>query len=315
MNLLRLRIRPAGAWVTPWQADTLMGMLACALARAAGDTRLEDELLDPWRAGHPPFVLSDAFPGDLLPAPACLPLLGWPEEQRKLVKRTEWLTPEQFRQLQAGNMPAITAELPEAYSDGSRVRNTLDRVTDRTGAPGSLFDTPAILLAREQPWLSVYGKVAPGKETLLLELFHLLSETGFGADASVGFGQFSVDASHDGAAWLVDVTGADGWVSLSTCQPGPRDPTDGCWRSFIKQGKLGPDFGVDSVFKRPQWMLRPGARFRQPPPLPDWAGRVIASEELLPAALLNQLHSRGVRPVQPAFALAVPMKWRQEFSE
>jgi len=34
MNLVRLRITPLGPWVTPWQADTLLGALASACARA-----------------------------------------------------------------------------------------------------------------------------------------------------------------------------------------------------------------------------------------------------------------------------------------
>ena len=80
----------------------------------------------------------------------------------------------------------------------------------------------------------------------------------------------------------------------------------------MKYGKLGPDFGVRSVFKRPQFMLRPGACFRQPPPLPEWAGRLIPSEHLIPAATLDELRDRGIHPVQPAFALAVPMKWAKE---
>jgi CRISPR type III-A-associated RAMP protein Csm4 len=321
MKLVRFRLQPTGSWRTPWQADTLVSALAAVGARVHGAVWLEQELLGPWRQNDPPFVLSDACPADLLPAPAFLPLLKWPDTERKRVKKAAWLTVEQFAALQRGGKPS----LPEGAGAGAgfaasaacvaseaRLRNTLDRLTDATGNAGSLYPVPAVSLAKGFPHLSVYARVMPGKEELLSRLFSLLAETGFGADASAGFGHFRVAGKFEGASWLTQAAEPDAWVSLSTFQPGANDPTKGYWQSFVKYGKLGPGFGIDGVFKRPQWMLRPGSCFHETNSPRDWYGRLISTEELLAPNTATELAAQGIRPVHPAFALAVPMKWAKE---
>ena len=59
-TLVRLRLRPLGAWTTPWQADSLLGAVAVTWARAYGVGALMRDLIEPWLAGEPPFVVSDA---------------------------------------------------------------------------------------------------------------------------------------------------------------------------------------------------------------------------------------------------------------
>jgi hypothetical protein len=129
----------------------------------------------------------------------------------------------------------------------------------------------------------------------------------------VGQGHFEWDGTFHDASWLADVKAASGWISLSTFQPAQRDSTHGYWHSFVKYGKLGPGLGVDGVFKRPQWMLRPGSCFREQGAAREWYGRVIGTEELLPYATGKELEAAGIRPVQPAFALAVPMRWAEVY--
>jgi hypothetical protein len=66
---------------------------------------------------------------------------------------------------------------------------------------------------------------------------------------------------------------------------------------------------VASVFKRPQWMIRAGACFRQTGLRREWYGRWIPAEHLLLDDARGQLEAAGVRAGQPAFALAVPLRW------
>lgn len=91
--LVRLNLKLLGVWTTPWQADSLLGALACTWARSRGANALQRDFLDPWLAGEPPFVVSDAFPGHSLPAPASVSLWwDWPADKRKEVKKRRWLT-------------------------------------------------------------------------------------------------------------------------------------------------------------------------------------------------------------------------------
>jgi hypothetical protein len=68
------------------------------------------------------------------------------------------------------------------------------------------------------------------------------------------------------------------------------------------------------VFKRPQLMLEAGACFQSQNGRRGWYGRLIPSEQLLPDSTRQTLLVEGKAPVQPAFALAVPMRWAEEYN-
>jgi CRISPR-associated protein Csm4 len=127
----------------------------------------------------------------------------------------------------------------------------------------------------EQTYLSVYARIAAGFEPLLLELFRELARVGFGADASTGKGQFEIVSDWEDAGWLDRVIeNRDGIVVLSSFQPAAGDPTEGY---CVKYGKVGPDFGLAHVFRRPLLMLRPGACFKTPGPQP-FIGRAVSMD-------------------------------------
>ena len=242
MRLYRFRIVPESPWLTPWQADTLAGMLCCACARTRGSSFLQKEILEAALAGEPRFVLSDAFPDDWLPVPIALRLQDWPHDQRKTVKRARWVSSKVFRGLQQGTclslVELITASGIHEYV---QLRNTLGRQTNTTSEGGSLFARQEWVLAREVSLLTIYTRLAAGFESLFEEMLEELSHSGFGADASAGKGQFRLASRIEPADWLADAHSADGCAVLSTFQPGGNDPTEGYWEAFTKYGKLGPD--------------------------------------------------------------------------
>ena len=317
-SLVRIRLRPLGVWSTPWQADSLMGALANVWARSNGDGAIVRDFLEPWLSGSPAFVISDAFPGDLLPSPAGLPIWWeWPQEDYKRIKRRELLSPGEFGLAQRGMRPELEDESGRVFiEDHARLRNSISRVTDTTGEGGELFEVPFSVLARRgdprdesELFLTLYARTDSAGLEVLISALEMLGQTGYGADASVGHGGFEVADGPEPCPELDDVPGADSFISLSTFQPTPSDPVDGLWRVFIKYGKLAPEFQDVSIFKRPQAMLQPGACFRtQGPPLPYYGG-AITSDRLLTERDRSALEERGIRPAQAAFALAVPMVW------
>jgi CRISPR-associated protein Csm4 len=312
MRLIRYKLRPRGSWITPWRADTLTGLLASQLVAESGVDEFRRLLADPWgrEPADPPFVLSDAMPGDLLPKPDCVGFFFSDPKERKEAKGVAWLTPDQFHMVQEGEKPKLAEAKP--VLNFVRMRNVLDRTTSTTGAaggPATLYSVPAACLNAGYDYLSLYARVSESGEGLLDELIRVLSQRGFGADAAVGHGQFDVEGPEDPPKPLDSVDSPSGWISLSTFQPSPNDPVDGYWRSFMKYGRLGPDVPVDGVFKRPQWMLEPGACFKTGGEQREWYGRLIGTKELLPETSLKQLAGANIEPVQPAFALAVPMRW------
>ena len=314
-NLVRFKLRPHGVWTTNWHADTLLGAMANAWARKEGPDYLNVFLLDPWRAGEPLFVISDAFPGAALPAPALLPLRDWPAKQRKEVKKRRWLSPDQFRAVQSGAGISLDEDPPVVIKAGIQTRNAIDRTTGTTGAAGNLFPTAFSYLSEPDAALTLYARTGDDGRAILTEALTLLGRTGFGANASIGYGGFELDGDPVPCPELDDVPEADGFISLSTFQPAPTDPTDGFWRMFIKYGKLAPEFQrihAQAAFKLPQIMLEPGACFRTGDRPRPFYGGAIGPERLFPREVGQALAAHDVAPVQPAFALAAPMAWQKE---
>jgi len=308
MRLYRFKLQPLAPWRTRWQADTLAGMLCWACARTGDLATLRDEILGPALQGQPPFVLSDACPGDFLPLPAAARLLDWPPHEARRLAHSHWIPQPAFQKFQkTACLEPSDIRDTEPIKTSSSLHNTISRITGTTGPEGSLFHLDDYHLAKGIGHLTIYARVRADFLDTLTILLEELSARGFGADTSAGRGQFRLLGGPEPADHLDAANGADGLVVLSTFQPGPQDPTDGFWQPFVKYGKLSPDFGLENVFKRPIVLFRPGACFRtdQPPP---FLGRAIPPRELLSTHTVAALADRGVRPVHLAFGLAVPCR-------
>lgn len=312
MKLYRLKLQPRSPWLTPWHADTLAGYLCWTHAHTVGEDALLREIIAPALAGEPPFALSDAFPGDLLPLPAVLHMRDWEATDRKRVRRARWLQPESFGRVQSGGeLAAAELLLDDVFHSHAHVRNTLDRLRDTTGEPGSLFSLAETVFNERSKllgaanYLSIYARVADGFEDTLLGLFQQAASVGFGADVSVGKGHFDLVSELEAVDWLDNTAAeANGFICLSTFQPGSGDPTDGFWDAFTTFGKTGPDLGLDNVFKRPLVMLRAGACFRGDQR--KVVGRAVPMDELLSPANCQALRTRGVDLVHYAYGITVP---------
>lgn len=315
--LQALKILPRSPWRTPWHADTLAGALLATCARVYGPKILRDRLIDPMLAGQPPFVLSDAFPGDLLPMPVHLRLAPWSNDaDRKTVKRARYLAPEQFAIARAAEVPSIDSLLPEdavlAYH--ARNHNTLSRATDTSFSSeegGGIYQRAetTLLAAHPDAHLTLYFRAASHHAAdLLLELLHQLSLTGFGADTSTGRGQFDLPNDPAPATELdAPPAVANAVISLSTFQPAPDDPADGYWDAFPKFGKLGPELSslAGEHRKNTLILLRPGGVFRGS--ARTHLGHAIPMRDLLPQFAIAALAQHGINIIHPAFGLTIPL--------
>lgn len=301
----QLTLRLLAPLGTPMQSDTLFGHLCWQVAFGEGEQAVA-AFLEPFLAGNPPFVLSDAFPAGLLPRPL-LPCKTAPQADRQqYAARKKWekapfVTIQGFQDLVAGTSaapqpvanPWIKLKTPHA---------AIDRLIDTTGPR----DTPAGQFFHTESWalehdnrLHLYLRDLAGCWNRPLQLLQQLSRTGFGRDKSTGCGQFVVESCQpwDGFAGCPE---PDAFVSLSTFMPAPHDPSDGRWRCHVKRGYLGEHAGAGNPFKRPLVQLQPGAVFRTRQPLRPFYGRMVPQVAPgMPAA------------VQCGFTLAVPCRWRE----
>jgi len=74
MKTYRVRLGLDSASLSAWQSDTIFGHLCWTVRYEEGEEAL-GEFLAPFLAGEPPLVLSNGFPGDLLPRPVLPPQL------------------------------------------------------------------------------------------------------------------------------------------------------------------------------------------------------------------------------------------------
>lgn len=321
MTLYRLYLRPRSPWRTPWQADTLTGALCATAARIHGPDFLRKHIIEPMLAGRPPFVLSDAFPGDLLPVPVAVRLAKPPPDaDRKTIKRGRWLTRDDFIAIRsAGANGAVPwgRLLPDSavFLDETTRHNTLARDSDASLEDGGLFARPDTLLRADQngdPRLTLYFRAADDNALdLLVDLLHELALTGFGADIATGRGQFDIAGDPEPDADLdAPPNEANAVVVLSTFQPAPGDPADGFWDAFPKFAKLGPDLGLSDVRKHTLIMFRPGACFHADPALP-FLGRALPMDDVLPGSAATDLRGRDIEIIHPAFGLAIPATLRR----
>ena len=309
MKLYHFHIIPESAWRTPWQSDTLAGMLCGAIARLEGGDILRQQVIDPALAGWPPFVVSDAFPGDWLPVPAFTRLLDWPPDQRKTVNRGRWLCRESFERTQRGQSITLQDLINESgFHEATQLHNTIGRASNTTSDSGGLYSCEETHLAKGRNHLTVYVRLDDAFCELFWRAVGELATGGFGADRSAGKGQFRIEGELEPANSLDSVDQPNGLVSLSTFQPNAGDPTIGAWEAFTKYGKLGPEFGLDNIFKRPLVLFRPGASFRVNKHR-HWLGRAICMKDLLASDAAATLHTQGVEVIHYAFGLAVPTVW------
>ncbi|CCO07708.1 type III-A CRISPR-associated RAMP protein Csm4 [Desulforamulus hydrothermalis] len=305
MEIYRIKIQPKGSFITPFQADAIFGGLCWVIRYFKGNEYLKTMLGD-FCAGRPWFVLSNAFPGDLLPKPMVKMKRAAPasfkEElnqarEGKRLKKILYLTPAEFNQLAAGSFCSIeTKKAPIILS--ANLYNQINRITGSTREGGQLYELEESYLHPDYNYFSVYIKVKEvGLLELLLNVFEQLGSMGFGKRKSVGKGCFNVIGVEKYNFKAVE--NANAFISLSNFVPAPSDPVEGNYSILVKYGKLGEHLAMSgNPFKSPLIMIKAGSVFRANGPIKHFYGRMV--ENIAP---------QHVQVLQYALAFSIPARW------
>lgn len=267
MTPLKATLAPRTAFATPLMGDTLFGQICWAIRHGWGEARLTG-LLDGYPAGCPFLVVSDAFPAGHLPLPA-LPSRYWRNEadpgRRKALKRRVWLAQTDFGMpLGAWRQRAKTAEEAGLCRDSrSQPRNSLNRLTLATGK-GAGFAPYSV----RQHWFAPATRMEIHlclDETRLnrLDLGQALAAVGlagFGKDANVGLGKFTLEGID--AHTPPRQADADAWLTLAPCAPQGLgfDPQRSFYRPFTRYGRHGAEAVLlGNPFKAPLLLAATGA--------------------------------------------------------
>lgn len=281
MTTWRLRLHPKSPWVTPWRGDSLFGALCWRWLELFPETF--HSLLDEFgNYDNPPFLISDAFPGDLMPMPlhCARPQITGKKKQ----KLPLYIREDCFRRVMKGEIPETADIVQNPVRDSGLIRTAIDRDLG-SAAEGRLFETDVHQLTQGFDALSVYIRSAQYLEQVMA-CFTALALTGFGKKSSTGLGSFAIVSPPEPCEWLDDVPRANAFVALSHFVPAPADPTDGYWHLDVTYPKFHAN-SVSNVFKETMLMLTPGSVFRAKggPPRQAYGSMISIARPEMPKAL------------------------------
>ncbi|MBV5310883.1 CRISPR-associated protein Csm7 [Chromatium okenii] len=318
MDTLALRLRPLTAFGSPLLGDTLFGQVCWAVRHRFGLERL-NVLLEGYTAGHPFVVVADAFPEGYLPRPA-LPLSAYRAvagADRKQTKRRHWIPlaalaaplPDWLQQSQsdadliglAGDAtkprhasPALTVLHPQPHNSISRL----------TGTTGRGDFAPYTLMQRwHTPEVALCCRVVFDSERIAVseirQLFEDIGLSGFGRDASIGLGKFSVEPLEQ--IWPTQPQ-ANACLTLAPCAPQGLgfDSARSYYEVFTRFGRHG-DLAVQlgNPFKTPLLLARAGA-ILTPSEMPraPFIGQGLGGDGRLSKVIPDTVH-QGYAPCIP----------------
>lgn len=308
MIALKATLAPKTAFATPLMGDTLFGQLCWAIRHGWGEARLT-ELLDGYTAGRPFLVLSDAFPAGYLPMPA-LPSRCWQEEtdpsQRKALKRRVWLAEADVSQPLSDwrRLAKAPGDIGAALESRAQPRNSLNRLTLATGK-GAGFAPYTV----GQHWYPPAARLdvhlcldeARLNQSDLGQALAAVGLSGFGKDANVGLGKFTLEVLQ--AHTPQRQPDSNAWLTLSPCAPQDLgfDAKHSYYRPFTRYGRHGAEAVLlGNPFKAPLLLAATGAVFtpREGGPGLDapFIGQGLGGEGRLSRVLPHTVH-QGYAPV------------------
>lgn len=185
MSLLRATVELRSSICTPLKGDTIWGHVACGIANHEGD-----EGVKAFCNLDPPFVVSSAFPHNMLPKPLLEPIE--PEDfktkedyvQYKKEKKSKYITASSFLEIKEDE------SIDEIKFKSMAVTHVSISRLSGTALDGMLYSV-------DEKWpdcdrkMDLYISTTFEKERVL-ELLNWAFEFGYGADATTGKGAISV---------------------------------------------------------------------------------------------------------------------------
>lgn len=260
MKTKQIKIIPQSGFCTPLRADTLFGQILWQVRYLWGEEELS-RIIEEFKTGKVPFLISDVMPEDYLPKPVHLPADLRAENlaeaaARKKLKKVEWMSRDKYlgylsgRDLELEVLEPVTVTLEEMH-------NHINRQTGRTGTEGSLYSTEVYHFNRQSyRYLSFYWRGSQEWWDRFPEILGNLERTGLGKGKSKGYGQFVLLGWHD-CTWLDEIERADAMLLGNSFVPAASDPLAGYWRIETKFGRTGEDIS-SFPFKKPITMLTRG---------------------------------------------------------
>jgi len=210
MQSLRITIEPESAFGTSLKGDTLFGQICWMLFETKGQQALENALQG-YTNNQPFLICSDGFPSGYLPRPEYpLAIYNQINGDRKQIKKRQWISLGQLSQpvetwlgLYQSDKDIINHAFSEQHM---QQHNSINRKTGTTGeegfAPYQMSQHWYADGLKLDIWLLI-DEQKLSTETVI-QLLENVGATGYGRDASIGLGKFTVSDSIVGSLYKTE---------------------------------------------------------------------------------------------------------------
>ena len=309
LALYRATLALATPLGTPLAGDTLFGQCCWGLREAQGEAELTRRL-DGYTQGKPWLIVSDGFPAGHLPKPT-LPQYFEPQQDpagRKDAKKKRWI-PTIHASAALSSLLGSAVDDATAYGKAPRLtvqpHNTLNRLTGSTGEGAFAPDTMSQTFYAPGQRVDVYLVLDETRISVdeARNLLAALGATGFGRDASIGLGKFSVVDLQP--AFIEPAVDTNAFWTLAACAPQGQgfDGTRSYWRALTRFGRHGNAHALaGNPFKTPILMAATGAVFT---PAGDFAARLFVGQGLGSNGILSKAEPATVHQ---GYAPALPIR-------
>lgn len=277
-TLFRATISLHTAFGTPLAGDTLFGQLCWAVREQFGNDKLMS-LLEGYPTGKAWLVVSDGFPSGYVPKPSVPASLLLVQEMdakaRKEEKSKHWIAITNTAQpLLVWSKLAVSDTIAfNSQTDASKgyqpveavhAHNTLNRLTNTTGGEGFAPYTQTQTFFAPEQSMDLYLVLDENRLSVetLKGLLQSIGDHGFGRDANIGLGKFSL-TSLDSFTFAQHAQ-ANAYLTLAPSAPQGEgfDSDNSYWRVITRFGRHGNLHGIsDKPFKNPILLASSGAVF------------------------------------------------------
>lgn len=318
MKLMRFVITPASPWSGRLRSDTLSGLVLWLAAEREGGAFCQ-ELIQKFRDGEPPFILSSPLPQDTLPFPCLKPIPRerfrelFPERPKEGQEISLFEALQKFKAFRKSPGLPVQAwiEAKGALSSASLFLWHLRHPRDSVGATFSRQDyVPHVAIDRQtgaardgelfftrvtyfNPSSRFHLYARAENPAWLLEYLKLMGRLGCGANSGTGCGQFTIEPDSSFSPETLELEGGGASILLSVCASPDMAAISGYYKLSLKLGKTGP--GHANPFKRPFLMLQEGSVLSRLPKPPYTLDKINVDERIVqilqPLALPCRLES------------------------
>ncbi len=323
MKLYRMTLTLESAFGTPLVGDTLFGQVCWGIRHRFAESKLT-ELLATYTENRPFLVLSDAFPTGYIPLPT-VPSLLWAqgdETDRKALKKKKWLAISDLEKPFADWQKLAKAD-SELTDFGQCVElqahNQINRATATTSgdgfAPYMTRQTWYGNAKTQQIQLDIYALLDESKFSAeqLKQVLQDIGTFGYGRDASIGLGKFSVTEMATVGEWPRSEF-SNAFITLANCCPMNNDfvAEKSFYQLITRFGRHGDAYALKGQpFKKPIILAKAGALLTPKAFTPrDFVGNGLDNISTLGKEIVHQGYA-PVIPVQVDFTTLSSNKGEQ----